>query len=57
MDFFDVAGLASEGCALLDDPTARQRLGQNARAFAQANYDLQTVCLPKQLAWVEGLVK
>ena len=57
MDFFDVAGLASEVCALLDDPTARQRLGQNARAFAQANCDLQTVCLPKQLAWVEGLVK
>ena len=57
MDFFDVAGLASEVCALLDDPTARQRLGQNARAFAQANYDLKTVCLPRQLAWVEGLAK
>ncbi len=23
--------------------------------FAQHNYDLKTVCLPKQLAWVEGL--
>ena len=57
VDFFDVAGLANEVCALLDDPAARQRLGQNARQFAQANYDLQTVCLPKQLAWVEGLVK
>lgn len=55
VDFFDVAGLASEVCALLDDPAARQRLGQNARAFAQANYDLRTVCLPRQLAWVEGL--
>ena len=57
VDFFDVAGVANEVCALLDDPAARQRLGQNARAFAQANYDLQTVCLPRQLAWVEGLVK
>ena len=57
VDFFDVAGLANEVCALLDDPAARQRLGQNARQFAQANYDLQTVCLPRQLAWVEGLVK
>jgi len=55
VDFFDVAGLANEVCALLDDPAARQRLGQNARAFAQANYDLKMVCLPRQLAWVEGL--
>jgi len=55
VDFFDVAGLANEVCALLDAPAARQRLGQNAKAFAQANYDLQRVCLPRQLAWVEGL--
>ena len=51
----DVAGLAGEVCALLDDPAARQRLGRNARAFAQATYDLKRVCLPRQLAWVEGL--
>jgi len=57
VNFFDVAGLANEVCALLDDPAARQRLGASARAFAQANYDLQTVCLPRQLAWVEGLLK
>lgn len=56
IDFFDAAGLAKEVCALLNDPAARQRLGANARAFAQANYDLKTVCLPRQLAWVEGLV-
>ena len=55
IDFFDAAGLADEVCALLDDPQARQQLGQNARAFAQQNYDLKTVCLPKQLAWVAGL--
>lgn len=57
VDFFDVAGLANEVCALLDDPAARHRLGQNARAFAQANYDLKTVCLPRQLSWVEGLAR
>ena len=56
MDFFDVPGLANEVCALLDDPAARVRLGANARAFAQANYDLKTVCLPRQLQWVQGLV-
>lgn len=56
VNFFDTKGLANEVCALLDDPIARQRLGQNARTFAQANYDLKTVCLPRQLEWVEGLV-
>ncbi len=55
VDFFDAAGLAGEVCALLDDPAARERLGGSARAFAQANYDLKTVCLPRQLAWVEQL--
>jgi glycosyltransferase involved in cell wall biosynthesis len=55
VDFFDLAGLANEVCALLDYPAARRRLGANARAFAQANYDLKRVCLPRQLAWVEGL--
>jgi len=55
--FFDVAGLASEICALLDDPAARQRLGANARAFAQAHYDLKRVCLPRQLEWVAKLAR
>ena len=55
VNFFDVAALTNEVCALLDDAQARARLGQNARAFAQANYDLKTVCLPRQLQWVEGL--
>ncbi len=55
VDFFDVQGLSNEVCALLDDPAARARLGANARAFAVSNYDLKTVCLLRQLAWVEGL--
>ena len=56
VDFFDVVGLAKEVCLLLDDPATRARLGANARAFACANYDLKTVCLPRQLQWVEGLM-
>jgi glycosyltransferase involved in cell wall biosynthesis len=57
VDFFDGAALANEVCSLLDDPAARLRLGQNARAFAQANFDLKRVCLPEQLAWVSRLAE
>lgn len=56
VDFFDTAALANTVCELLDNAQEAQRLGQNARVFAQENYDLQSVCLPKQLAWVKGLV-
>jgi len=55
VSFFDAKALAQAVCDLLDNPAERARLGANARQFAQASYDLQTVCLPKQLAWVEGL--
>ncbi|MCF8148327.1 MAG: glycosyltransferase, partial [Sulfuritalea sp.] len=55
IDFFDASALAHSGCELLNNPEERKRLGANARIFAEANYDLQTVCLPKQLAWVEQL--
>ncbi len=52
VDFFDINGLTDQVCDLLDDEVARQRLGANAREFVIANYDLKTVCLPKQIAWV-----
>ena len=55
VNFFDPAALAQSVCELLNNPEERTRLGANARAFAQANYDLQTVCLPKQLEWVAQL--
>lgn len=55
VDFFDAPGLAGEVCRLLDDLEERKRLGRNARRFAQETYDLASVCLPRQLAWVEGL--
>jgi glycosyltransferase involved in cell wall biosynthesis len=55
VNFFDAQSLSNEVCELLDNPTDRQRLGSNARAFAQEHYDLQTACLPRQLEWVERL--
>jgi glycosyltransferase involved in cell wall biosynthesis len=55
VDFFDASALTTSVCDLLNNAEERKRLGAHARAFAQANYDLQSVCLPKQLAWVEQL--
>ena len=55
VDFFNASALATSVCELLSNAEERKRLGANARAFAQANYDLQSVCLPRQLAWVEQL--
>lgn len=57
MNFFEVTGLADEVCLLLDNPAIRERLGTNARTFARQTYDLKTVCLPRQLAWVKSLTK
>ena len=56
VNFFDPQALTEEVCYLLDNPEKRATLGANARAFAQATYDLKTICLPKQLAWVESLL-
>lgn len=55
VDFFDHQALACAIEALLETPSERQRLGCNARRFAQTVYDLKTVCLPRQLQWVEEL--
>ena len=53
--FFDGAALVAQVAELLQDPAERARLGANARAFAQSHYDLRTVCLPRQIAWVDQL--
>jgi glycosyltransferase involved in cell wall biosynthesis len=55
VDFFDSQALADEVRRLLEQPQERARLGNNARQFAREHYDLNRVCLPRQLAWVEAL--
>jgi len=55
VDFFSVRGLVQSVCGLLNDPKERKRLGAAAKGAAFTGYDLNTVCLPKQLAWVESL--
>lgn len=57
VDFFDPAALAAQVSSLLDSPAERARLGANAREFARTHYDLNDVCLPQQLAWVQRLAQ
>lgn len=56
VDFFDAKKLAETVSSLLGNAEARKRYGQNARRFAQENYDVHQVCLPRQLAWVDNLM-
>lgn len=55
VDFFDVDALAARAVQMLGDKALRENLGRQARQFALENYDLQKICLPKQLAWVDQL--
>lgn len=57
VDFFNAQALAKEICSLLDNPDLREKLGENARAFAIKHYDLEKSCLPKQMAWINSLIK
>ncbi|WP_138934857.1 glycosyltransferase [Roseovarius arcticus] len=57
IDFFDRDALVREVSDLLDDADARARLGAAARQLMIDKYDLQTICLPKQIAWVEDVAK
>lgn len=57
VNFFDAPALANSISNLLDNPAERERLGAQARARAIERYDLKTVCLPQQLAWVEALTE
>lgn len=53
VDYFDGEGLVDRICALLDDPQTRARYSAAARDHVVRNYDLDTVCLPQQVALIE----
>ncbi|WP_111735242.1 glycosyltransferase family 4 protein [Roseovarius amoyensis] len=55
VDFFDGDALVGRVCELLDDSDQRRALGSAARRHMVENYDLQTICLPRQLDWVNRL--
>jgi len=55
VNFFDPVALAAAINRLLDDPVAQEELGRCARRLVVERYDLTSVCLPRQLAWVAAL--
>lgn len=54
-DFFDKDALVDQVTSLLDDPERRVALGRAARDYVVARYDLQNICLPRHLDWVDRL--
>ncbi|WP_120499009.1 glycosyltransferase [Roseovarius sp. EL26] len=57
VDFFDKDALVSEVCALLEDDDQRRALGQAARWKMQAEYDLKSICLPRQIDWIRSVMR
>ena len=55
VDFFNPGQLAQRVTELLADQPLQERLGRNARAFAQAQFDLKTVCLPSMLSLINEI--
>ena len=56
VNFFDPENLATETHELLKNINKRKTLGANARTFVQKHYDLESVCLPRQIQWLHELL-
>ncbi len=55
VDFFSPAALAEQMAAVLADPGAHHPLGQQARRSVVERFDLEHICLPRQLELVDWL--
>jgi len=55
VDFFSVEDLAGAISRLLADREYRNRLGEEARLTAIKRYDLESVCLPAQISWLNDV--
>jgi glycosyltransferase involved in cell wall biosynthesis len=56
VDFFDTPALAARVAAVLEAPGEHRALAREARKTVQQRYDLESVCLPRQLQLVEQLL-
>lgn len=55
VDFFDSQELSNKVCKFLSNPAERARLGASARQSVLKKYDLETVCLPALIRFIERL--
>jgi glycosyltransferase involved in cell wall biosynthesis len=55
VDFFSPEALARQMAAVLADPAAHRPLGLEARRTVEQQFDLHSVCLPRQLELVDWL--
>ncbi|MGL5035160.1 MAG: glycosyltransferase family 4 protein [Microcystaceae cyanobacterium] len=55
VNFFDYSEIAQTVCELLANREEGQRLGKKAREVVLQRYDLNTICLPQQLEWLQKL--
>jgi glycosyltransferase involved in cell wall biosynthesis len=56
VDFFSTSGIVEAVNEVLDSGKLRQKFSEAARAKAIKNYDLNSVCLPAQIDWVNSLL-
>ena len=57
VDFFDIKGLSKTVIDVLNNPNKYSSLKKEARKTIIKKYDLEKVCLPKQIKMVESLLK
>jgi glycosyltransferase involved in cell wall biosynthesis len=55
--FFDTSALVDRACEMLTDPGMRERLSAAGREKILREYDLRSICLPRQLAWIDRLYR
>ena len=57
VDFFDIKGFVENIISLLDNKKKRDFLSKNARQLIIDNYDLQKICIPRQIEWINNSIK
>ncbi len=55
VDFFDTAAIAEAVVSVLKDPSAFAALRESARRTVIERYDLNSICLPKQLRLLDDV--
>ena len=57
VDFFDYSDIASTVNKILDDPKSHSKIRINARQTIINDYDLDTVCIPKQINLINNILE